>query len=207
MMPSSALERSLAAVMRRMEGNHPRLFRNLAALKPAVVLVETTDLPHRFVLSMGGGRSNLSLLSASSAGNDKPHATIKGSLASLINMLEGRTDGDALFFSRELVISGDTAVIVALRNTLDRESIDLSDEFLSVLGPFAAPAARVIGFINRLTDRMAADASSFHDGLHRARGGGRDLEAECDALRAEMTELKAKLAKQEARQRRNAMAA
>ena len=53
-------------------------------------------------------------------------AYIKGNLDILLNLLEGRIDGDALFFTRGLVITGDTAAIVGLRNTLDREEIDFS---------------------------------------------------------------------------------
>ena len=37
-----------------MERAHPKLFQNLARLKPSIVYVEPTDLPHRFELKYGG---------------------------------------------------------------------------------------------------------------------------------------------------------
>ncbi|WP_255542362.1 hypothetical protein [Azospirillum sp. INR13] len=50
----------------------------------------------------------------------------------------GRIDGDALFFRRELTISGDTALILALRNTLDGEDeMDLMADAASIAGPLA----------------------------------------------------------------------
>jgi predicted lipid carrier protein YhbT len=42
----------------------------------------------------------------------------------LVGMLDGSYDGDALFFSRDLVIEGDTSAVLALRNALDDAEID-----------------------------------------------------------------------------------
>ncbi len=207
-MPPAALERALAVVLRRMKSRRPRLFRNLAALKPAVVHVEPSDLPHRFVLTIGGGEARLDLLDPAAA-TAKPAALIRGALGALINMLEGRIDGDTLFFSRDLLISGDTAVIVALRNTLDREAINLTDDALSFLGPLAGPAARVMEVMNRVGARTRADLATFHDALHAAPtyAADRHLADECARLRAELEAVKTSLAKQDARQRRSGAAA
>ena len=70
----------------------------------------------------------------------------------LLDLLEGRVDGDTVFFSRDLKITGDTAAIVALRNTLDREDLDVSEEIHAVLGPMAMP----IIHLSHVLDRAAA---------------------------------------------------
>ena len=53
--------------------------------------------------------------------------------------MHGAFDGDALFFSRDLVIEGDTAAVLALRNAIDDAELDLSAEAQAMSGPFAAP--------------------------------------------------------------------
>jgi len=57
----------------------------------------------------------------------------------LIDLLEGRLDGDALFFSRELTVEGDTEAVLLLRNAVDSDEVDLFEDLLSVLGPLAGP--------------------------------------------------------------------
>ena len=58
-------------------------------------------------------------------------------------MLHGVEDGDALFFSREVMIEGDTSAVLAFRNALDAEEIDLTEEFLALVG-FNGPAGHVL---------------------------------------------------------------
>lgn len=174
MMPSAMLRHGLDIVLRRMENRHPSLFRNLALLQPAMVTVEPTDLPHRFSLIIGGGEARLELLQPADSDTiphcPNGHAVIRGSLAALLDMLEGRTDGDTLFFSRHLIISGDTGTIVGLRNTLDREDISLAEDFLSLLGPFSTPAAKILekmhGLENMIRNDMIATLSPSSGGNH-----------------------------------------
>lgn len=80
------------------------------------------------------------LRSIGTDGTSAPDATIIGSLPALIGMLEGRLDGDALFFSRDLSIESDTELVLALRNAVDVARIDLVEDFCSLLGPAAGPA-------------------------------------------------------------------
>ncbi len=42
----------------------------------------------------------------------------------LIGLLDGTYDGDALFFTRDLVIEGDTAAVLALRNAIEDANLD-----------------------------------------------------------------------------------
>jgi predicted lipid carrier protein YhbT len=71
------------------------------------------------------------------------HVTISGPLALLLALLEGRVDGDALFFARDLAIAGDMEAALALRNALDDSTIDLPRDIGGLAGPFAGIATRL----------------------------------------------------------------
>ena len=194
-MPAPLMEGALNIMVRTLQNRHPRLFQNLAQLKATQIDVEPLDLPHRFILSFGNGETSVRL-----AGDHepKPDAVVKGTLETLLSLLEGRMDSDTSFFTRELRISGDTSAIVALRNTLDREEIDLFEDFASLTGTFAKPLALAVnaldGFVQRTKEKLASENSSDHE--------KQVLQTECDQLRAEVKQLKTRLAKQEVRQKR-----
>ncbi len=163
-MPSAVLEKAVEVVLRRMRGRFPKLFRNLSELPAAAVLLTPTDIQHQFLLEIGQDPVMFSVIQ----GKDFPvNAHISGSLEAMIDMLEGRADGDMLFFARDIQVTGDTSIIVALRNTLDREEINLFHEITGLCGPFAQPARMALtladGLVRRLKDRIAR----AHDDLHR----------------------------------------
>jgi len=112
--------------------------------------------------------------------------------------LEGRIDSDALFFTREIGITGDTSAVLGLRNTLDREDFSLLDEATSLLGPFQRLGRRVVmrweGRAERLRDRL--------QGMHKSSAPAERPAADDAALRAEIETLKTRVAKLEARARR-----
>ena len=72
-------------------------------------------------------------------------------LAALLGMVHGAYDGDALFFSRDLVIEGDTAAVLALRNAMDNAELDLAAEAEAISGPLGARVRRLIDFAERRT--------------------------------------------------------
>ena len=124
-------------------------------------------------------------------GTETPTATIRGPLLTLIQLLEGKLDGDALFFSRELVIEGDTTAVVTLRNAIDGAGIDVLDDILSVLGPLAWPAGRIVGGAAAILARMDRDLGILRRAVlapiadrHQAQA------AELRELREEVAELR-----------------
>lgn len=196
-MPAKALEPLLGLAMRLALRRHPRLIERLAELAPARIIIEPRDTSHRFLIDLSEGDSPVRLMLAQE--DDEAQATISGRLATLIDLMEGRIDGDSLFFTRELTVTGDTALIVALRNTLDGEEISLLDDVLAFLGPFAEPAARLVAVADDVARRLAERA---HDGLrslHNLAHDNHDLEGEAEALRSEIATLKTRLAKLETR--------
>ena len=200
--PASALSRMIAILMQRMERRHPRLFQNLARLKPGVVYFEPSDLPHRFVLQFGGAPARLFLMSDAAP---KPDAVVKGNLKPLLDMLEGRIDGDMLFFEREIAITGDTSVVIGLRNTMDREEIDLMSDITSLFGPFAQPVGRVLQLADKVAKRIRQDILSHHEEIHR-RQEAPHLNVECQRLRDEIADLKRRLEKHETKMQEDATA-
>jgi len=162
LMPALVLENALEIVLKRMRGRHPKLFKNLAALPAAVIYLEPTDLPHSFVLEVGTDPATFTVLQDQ---DKEPQARVSGRLEMLVDMLEGRADGDMLFFARDIQITGDTSVIVGLRNTLDREEIDLFTEILSLCGPFAGSARVALTLADKVARRIRASMECPHDTL------------------------------------------
>lgn len=126
----------LARLLRVLAERHPRAFDALREMQDARVLIEPVDAPVALMMRVGPELS-LHALPRGAEGAAGADAVIRGPYARLLDLLEGRIDGDALFFRRELTISGDTALILALRNTLDGEEMDLMADAASIAGPLA----------------------------------------------------------------------
>ncbi len=200
-MPPALLARLLPIVTRRLEAAYPRLFERLGALKPAVIHVEITDLPrHGFALTLGPSAQRISLLGLFPP---EPDARVRGSLKSLLDLVEGRIDSDTLFFTRALTMTGDTEAVVALRNTLDREPLDTLGAVAALAGPFAGPARQVLAFVGERARKVKDHLAEVHGTLHRAdEGQAREQAALNERLRTELDDLRTRLAKLEGRQRR-----
>ena len=92
-------------------------------------------------------------------------ATIRGSLPLLIDLLEGRLDGDALFFNRELTVVGDTEAVLLLRNAVDSDEVDVLGDLLSIFGPLAGPARSATESIVKVGAQIATDLEDFRKSL------------------------------------------
>ncbi len=100
----------------------PSLAARLGDHAGATFAIDPVDCPFAFLVTLWRGRPSLTLrrdlVGVAYA------ARIAAPLLVLIGMLDGSYDSDALFFSRDLVIEGDTAAVLALRNALDDAEID-----------------------------------------------------------------------------------
>lgn len=143
--PLAPLSLALTAYARKVAKSHPDLFRRLGAFDQASFILDPTDLPFVLRLEPNGGSPRVRALRGEAEGT----ARIAGPLAALMGLVHGAFDGDALFFSRDLVIEGDTAAALALRNAVDDAELDLSSEIAGMTGPFAAPVQRLFGFVER----------------------------------------------------------
>lgn len=165
--PAQALDRVVKIVLAKMQNRHSKLFANLARLPAATVHLNPNDTPFSFGLRLGPCSEPFYLLGA----EEPCQASVTGTLEALIDMLEGRVDGDTLFFSRDIVVTGDTEIIVGLRNTLDREEICLMDEIVALCGPFAKPAGLALDFAGHLAGRVKTHLEQAHARMHSRMNG------------------------------------
>jgi predicted lipid carrier protein YhbT len=164
-LPPIALQPGLALAMRTLKRRHPGLFDRLSGVGAPSFLIDPVDLPFVFLLETDPARPRLSALGREAAETQAATATIRGPLMTLIDLAEGRLDGDALFFSRDLVIEGDTEAVVALRNAIDDAEIDLVSDLLSALGPLAGPARLAVAGATALLARAAKDLETLRDAV------------------------------------------
>ncbi|MBB4377159.1 Predicted lipid carrier protein YhbT, contains SCP2 domain [Bradyrhizobium sp. Rc3b] len=135
-LPLLPLQLALGGVLQRIYRRNPAIFDRLGDHARARFGIKPIDLPFAFVVE---ARPRLSVVRDLPRGLD---ARISASLANLLALLEGRVDGDALMFSRELVVEGDVEAVLALRNAIDDAQLDLAEELSSLFGPLGAPARR-----------------------------------------------------------------
>lgn len=154
-LPLAPLQPALKLALHGLRRRHPGLFDRLSELGDRVFVIHPVELPFALQLSFTDGEPALRACPADHA--EAADAVVRGTLVALVELLDGRTDGDALFFSRNLWFGGDTAAVVALRNTLDGAGIDLFEDLLQALGIFGGPARRVLGVARRLVGRCEGD--------------------------------------------------
>lgn len=164
-LPPAALKPALALAMRTLRRRHPGLFDRLSGVGAPTFLIDPVDLPFVFLLETDPARPRLTALGETAAATQTATATIRGPLMTLIDLAEGRLDGDALFFSRDLVIEGDTEAVVALRNAIDDAEMDLVSDLLSALGPLAGPARLAVNGMAALLARAARDLETLRDAV------------------------------------------
>ena len=134
---------------------HPQMFERLGDYGERRFLIDPVDLP--FVLMLVPSLKRPLLIMKNRGAPVPWQAAVRGPALALLAMAQGEADGDALFFTRDIVIEGDTEAVLALRNALDDAALDLFEEFEAAFGPLS-------GAMRRL--RPAAVA--LFEGLRRA---------------------------------------
>jgi predicted lipid carrier protein YhbT len=151
---------TMLKVVRR---RHPDILERMAEWGDRVVCIDPIDLP--FVILLEPNPEDPRLTVRREVDPLEVSATIHGPLEMLIALAEGKVDGDALFFTRRLVIEGDTEVVVALRNAIDGAGIDLVEDISQALGPFGrvfrSLAGATFGLIGRMRDDFEALRTSL----------------------------------------------
>ncbi|MEI2298250.1 ubiquinone anaerobic biosynthesis accessory factor UbiT [Ensifer sp. MJa1] len=145
--PIAAMESVVRRVFAHVIESHPGLFDRLADHVDKRYAFLPRDLPIGFLVEPAIPRISV---------HRKEHAPpsdacMEGELVLLLALLEGRIDGDAVFFSRDLTVSGDMEAMLALRNALDDCEIDLPSDLAGMSGPFA-PLVRRAG--KQIRERM-----------------------------------------------------
>ena len=167
-LPPVLLQPFLDIAMAVLSRHHPDLFARMADIEENIILIDPVDLPFGFLLRLSKAPRLRAIVKDTPQDTDMdtaPTATIRGPLAILIQLLDGRLDGDALFFSRDLTVEGNMEAVVMLRNAVDGAGIDLREDLLSVFGPLSGPARLAAGGASRVFARLERDIETLKNAL------------------------------------------
>jgi O2-independent ubiquinone biosynthesis accessory factor UbiT len=147
-LPLFPMEALIGAILPRIVARHPRIIDRLTDKAQRRFAIAPTDLSIVFLLQPDPGAPRITVLR--DLAGCQWDALIAGPLLSLLDLARGKLDGDALLFSREIRIEGDIEAILALRNALDAEGVDLLAEGAELCGPLAPFAFAMADGLDRL---------------------------------------------------------
>ncbi len=131
-LPLKPLQVALDVLLRSVLARHPQMFERLGAHAGKSFGIAPTDLPFAFVIAPRPPRPTIAVVRTLP---DRVAVRIAGPMIGLLGLVDGSYDGDALFFSRDLVVEGDVEAILALRNAVDDAGIDLVGEDRGLMLP------------------------------------------------------------------------
>ena len=154
----SPLESLLSRMARAILRKNPDILDRLQQYADATIVIAPEGLPLAFQLRASATMPVRVRRAPDIRGWD---ARVTASFTNLLAMAQGKRDGDALFFSREITIEGDTSAILALRNALDAAEIDLVSEFCGLLGPLDRPAGLALRVLIAVLERQPDHRRTF----------------------------------------------
>lgn len=131
-LPLHPLSLFLARTVRATTRRHSDALARLGVHAHKRFLIDPTDVPFCFLLRPRPRDPRIEVMRRSQAHDWD--SRIAGPLAALLGMVHGTFDGDALFFSRDIMVEGDMEALLALRNALDDAEIDLFEDASRGLG-------------------------------------------------------------------------
>ncbi len=115
----------------------PELSERLAGFSGRRLLIDIMDLRLALVVELTPGIPRMALIPGAVAAADGADAAVSATFSDLLALLEGRVDGDALFFLGRLRFRGDTETILAVRNALEDARLDVEELGAGAFGPLA----------------------------------------------------------------------
>lgn len=143
--PIPLIQRLLRKGMTAAVDRYPKIFDRLGSQQSKIFLIDPVNMP--FALLLMPDSKNPTLRACRRPCRVPYDARIAGTFLTLLDMIEGKLDGDALFFSRDLIVEGDTEAVVVLRNALD----DLDGDLIgSIAESFGFPARIGLSILRRI---------------------------------------------------------
>ena len=167
---------------------HPRVIKKMSQFSPSRMVLVPLDMPFDFFVEFSNESLQINIIDKNTY-LGKNLTKITASIDVFVKMLEGNLDGDALFFSRKLIIEGETTIIVALRNILEAENVNIKNDIKKSLGIFY-PAFTFLNNIfltlkNELDQNLGVVKSSMVE----------NIEQQISSQKREHNQLKDKLTK------------
>ena len=133
--PLFAMQPLLAHIVADVTRRRPELFARLGDNSKKLFLIDPVNMPLVLLLRPDPKAPELVARERSS---DLAHdVRIAGKLGELLRLIDGGADSDALFFTRDIVVEGDTEAIVALRNAIDDMEGTLAGDVAAGFGPLS----------------------------------------------------------------------
>lgn len=156
-LPLSPLEMIVRRLLANAMAARPSFAERLGEYVGRSFAIDPVDCPFVFLVKPEKGGTDLHVMrQANPADYD---ARIAAPLVVLLGMIDGTYDGDALFFSRDLSIEGDTEAVLALRNALENAELDPSTVLglpKSLQGPVNRASRMLFIQLRRLLDAPEA---------------------------------------------------
>ena len=140
--PLFVIQPILSRIVHHISQDRPELFSRVGSHKEKLFLIDPTNMPFVFVLKAHPDEPFFKAYRRRKA--PKTEARIAGTVLTLLDMVDGRLDGDSLFFSRKLSVEGDTEAVVCLRNALDDLDGSVIEDSANLFGPAGRRALRVL---------------------------------------------------------------
>ncbi len=142
---------ALSRIVTYVADHRPELFARLGVHINTVYIIDPVNLP--FVLRLCPNPEYPELTAHRRREDIEYGARISGSFLTLLGLIDGRFDGDSMFFTRELKIEGNTEAVVCLSNAIDDLEGSIMDDITEACGPLSRPLKRALSII-RKQDRV-----------------------------------------------------
>lgn len=152
-MPLFLLQPILRRIAAKVARENPSLFNRLGPHRTARFVIDPQGLP--FGLLLIPNPEALTFRAFHRSAEPAADARIGGKFFDLLGLLDGGADGDALFFSRDLDVTGNTEAVVCLRNALDDVEGSIAE---SVAGMFGPPGRAALAGLRRLAAKKGDPA-------------------------------------------------
>lgn len=120
---------------------HPKLLDRLGEYGAKTYCFAPTDIPFEFAVT-----PRLVRVKAALKGRILRYdARIAGPVVLLLALAEGRLDGDAEFFGRQISIDGDMEAVLALRNAVENDAVDFARDLAPATGPLRGTVEGALG--------------------------------------------------------------
>lgn len=131
-LPLPLVQIPLNRIVRYVHKKRPDMFDRIGVHKDKIFTIDPVNLP--FALLLCAHPQHPFLRACRRRKLSETDARIAGTFLTLLDMVDGRLDGDALFFSREIIVEGDTEAVVCLRNALDDLEGSVAEDAAELFG-------------------------------------------------------------------------